>query len=217
MSVKLMTTEQIHNDLTGIARMWAGGVPTEQMDRVNALKSELKRRGVDQRIPGQEEIVTKSVVIEGMDEEQLTKELQSLSVRLGATPGDEALQERFANVRFQLRKLTKNGNGLVAQSEPQPAPSLSSFDEGMVRRTTAEIPRRSAASEQMLREEFLAAQAAHIGRAEEQHRKVELAKCAAKISTYALAKHPDPDGDDIEAACALGVAVAENIFAKVGL
>lgn len=103
MSIKTMTTEQLRGDLDALARTWPGGIPPEQTDRVNALKGELKRRGEDaaQRTPREE---TRSKNLLDMTDDQLAAELRVLSDRIGKDGKDEEAQERFANVRYEMRK-----------------------------------------------------------------------------------------------------------------
>lgn len=113
MSVKTMTVEQLRGDLDAVARMWPAGTPPEQADRVNALKGELKRRGEDfaMRAPREED---KPRSLLDMTDDQLSKELRKLSDRIGADPKDENAQERFANVRYEIRKRQRK-----ADADPQ--------------------------------------------------------------------------------------------------
>ena len=114
MSVKQMTNEQLQADLGVILNMGGGSPPPEQQDRYNALRAELKRRGADAtpRMPEQA-----SSNVEAMSASQLEAELRKLSQRIGANPNDEAAQERFADVRFEMRKRA----GYKAQA-PVPPP-----------------------------------------------------------------------------------------------
>lgn len=225
MSVKMMTTEQIHNDLSLIHRMWSGGIPQEQADRVNALKGELKRRGVEAKAPSDMPQSVQPGVLEDMNDDQLAKELRDLSVSIGKDPGNDGLQERFANVRFEMRKRATKAKTEQLTHTPDAHPSNGNGTR------IAENPgeavaepygrviggQRSEAREAALKEEFLAAQATHISRMEEMTRKVNLAKIAADVTATIIAKHADPNGDDIENACVIGLQVATNIFDKVGL
>ena len=117
MSVKTMTSDQIQGDLEAISRIWPSGVPPEQTDRVNALKGELKRRGETVRAatrqPPAAQTNGQPKSIAGMSDDQLAKELQNLSNAIGTDPNDDALQERFADVRFEMRKRAK-----AAKEEP---------------------------------------------------------------------------------------------------
>jgi hypothetical protein len=108
MSVKTMTTEQLQNDLKNVAQMWPGGIPTEQNDRVNALKSELKRRAVPTDVS--EMLPTEKILggsVASMSDDQLATELRKLSDRLGRNPKDEEAQTRFADIRFEIRRRIK--------------------------------------------------------------------------------------------------------------
>jgi CBS-domain-containing membrane protein len=108
MSVKTMTTESLQNDLKSIAQMWPGGIPTEQNDRVNALKSELKCRNATLDAS---EMMPREKVTEGaadvLSDERLASEMHKLSDRLSKNPKDEDAQTRFADIRFEIRRRAK--------------------------------------------------------------------------------------------------------------
>lgn len=222
MSVKLMTTDQIHLNLATIANMWPGGIPTEQYDQINALKSELKRRGVDAHPMTPTGPQTKPVVVEGMTMEQLQKELEILAGALGKTPNDEGLQERFANVRFELRQRLRNmpvTNAPLTQTvDSHPADPIldnnngngHAFQDGAVSRQTTQMPRVDPVAQ-------AAARAQQMHDMEQLVRKHNLAKLAAESASQILMKYADPNGDDIDNACTIGLAVANKIFEKVGL
>ena len=134
MSVKTMTTEQLQNDLKGVAQMWPGGIPMEQNDRVNALKSELKRRAAP--IDVSEMLPTEKILggdAASMSDDQLATELRKLSNRLAGNPKDEEAQMRFADIRFEIRRRAKSGtvetatkivNEETAQRAPVPHDQL---------------------------------------------------------------------------------------------
>lgn len=221
MSVKLMTTEQIHTNLATIHNMWAGGVPPEQTDQVNALKAELKRRGVDANAVSPALPQLKMQVPEGMTLEQLQKEMSTISEAISKNPHDDALQERFANVRFELRKRTKSAPVVQAanpatsetlmQEAAKPTNGHSSFADGAVERRTTEMPRQVDIAAQA------AVQLQRMQDMEQLMRKHNLAKIAAESASTILSMHADLNGDDIENACTIGLQVAEKIFEKVGL
>lgn len=224
MSVKLMTTDQIQNDLASVAAMWAGGIPPEQQDRVNALKSELKRRGVGVQPVSAPQPTNGSpqstVIPEGMTDEQLAKELQSLGERISKNPGDDSLQEQFANVRFELRKRAKNG----ATTKPAEPPQTNDFKVisnspigQAVGGTGGNNGMPTQQSLEAMRQDFADRQAAAQKMAEDLVRKHTVANLAARVTSGILSKYADPDGDDIENACTIGVAVAKTIADKVGL
>lgn len=228
MSVKMKTTEQLHQDLASIHNLWAGGIPPEQNDSVNALKAELKRRGVDAAVIRPEMPVARG--IESMTEDQLGAELRALSDRISKSPSDDDLQARFADIRFELRKRTKNGNGhepkktgafdpVTGETDMQQAAKPSSFQDGAVSRHTTEMPRRDLEAEERQKAEFMAVQAERVRLMEQAVRKHNLAKVAADVSANILTKYDisNVDGDVIENACTIGLQVAQNIFAKVGL
>jgi hypothetical protein len=125
MSVKLMTSDQIQNDLEATNRTWPGGIPPEQTDRVNALKSELKRRGETVRSAAKQQAPQangRPQSIASMTDDQLAKEMRDLASALGSDPNDDSRQERFADVRFELRKRAK----AAPAEETQPtSPSVS--------------------------------------------------------------------------------------------
>lgn len=108
MSMKTMTTKQLRGDLELLARTWPGGVPPEQADRVNAIKGELKRRGEETaaRAPGVETKPRGSLA--DMTDDQLATELQALSASISNDPKDDGAQERFADVRFEMRRRSKD-------------------------------------------------------------------------------------------------------------
>ena len=227
MSVKMMTTDQLHNDLASIHNMWSGGIPTEQQDRVNALHAELKRRGVDRRpIQPQEGIVARSIDV--MSEEQLAKELRDISERISKSPNDETLQEQFANIRFELRKRAKQAQPVIEQPkvtgafdpvtgetfmQQQAAPTNGN---GHAKQLIGQLP-PSEERMQALKAEFVEKQQAAQRAAEEMMRKHTVAQLAAKVTAGILTKFGDPNGDDVENACVIGVQVAQSIAAKVGL
>jgi len=111
MSVKLMSAEAIRNDLRTIDLTWPDGVPAQQVDRVNALKAELKRRGEPLDGPASPTMARAMNSITALSTEELEAELRTLSTR-----NDEASQTRFADVRYELRRRASNG------AEPAPPP-----------------------------------------------------------------------------------------------
>jgi len=119
MSVKQMTSDQIQDDLEQINRQWAGGIPPEQVDRVNALKSELKRRGEQARAVRPQAngngVNGKQRNVKSMTDDQLQKELSVLAETMERS--DEDAQSRFADVRYELRQRS-------ARAEPS-TPSVS--------------------------------------------------------------------------------------------
>lgn len=138
MSVKMMPTDQIRDDLETIQLTWPDGVPWQQNDRVTALKTELKRRGEPAVRPdGVPSLLTKKAIASATTDE-LETELRALSTR-----SDEGSQERFADVRFELRRRAKQ----LEADEPKVKPrssvvprelELPSDDE--VGRPTAPLP-----------------------------------------------------------------------------
>jgi hypothetical protein len=217
MSVKLMTTDQIHSNLATLHNMWPGGIPTEQVDQVNALKSELKRRGVDAKIQVPQGFpqpqAQQETPVEGMTADQLAKELGKVSEQLSKNPHDDALQERFANVRFALRQLTKNAPVAVQEVD------LSTNNgNGNGHGHVAPNFGQGVPSDQQAQDERV--QATHVQRMQDMEqlvRKHNLAKIAAESASNLLRKYDDPNGDDVENACTIGLQIAENIFGKVGL
>lgn len=119
MSVKLMTTESIRDDLETIAITWPDGVPATQVDRMNALKAELKRRGENANAPNgaPSKAGTGRRNVKSMDREELEQELRTLS-KAGSL--DDDAQDRFADVRYELRyRLVKKD---LAEDELPPGP-----------------------------------------------------------------------------------------------
>lgn len=223
MSVKMMTTEAIHTDLATIHNMWSGGIPAEQVDRVNALRAELKRRGADAQVIRPEQPVARD--LGEMTDDQLSAELRALSDRIGKNPSDEALQERFANVRFEMR----NRHGRQTQAAPKPITGNFDPNTGETHLQQAVngnghdrlVPRTVSNEARVLDEEqkqaFVAAQAEHVRLMEQAVRKHNLAKTAADVAATMLTAYKDPNGDDIDNVCTIAVQVAQTVFAKVGL
>ncbi len=118
MSVKLMTPQQIRNDLKTIQLTWPEGIPFEQIDRVTALKGELKRRGEPLEAPA-EEVQEADTPLALASDDKLAAELRALSVVVGRNPNDERAQSRFADIRFEIRKRAK------AAADQSAAPTLS--------------------------------------------------------------------------------------------
>lgn len=122
MSVKKMTVNQLRGDLEALARMWPGGIPPEQQDRVNALKGELKRRGEPEVAPPKNEpgVPASNKDPIDMSPAELEAELRSLSSRLSKDPNNEELQNRFADVRYAIRKNGGKQPAPEAQVEATP-------------------------------------------------------------------------------------------------
>ncbi len=224
MSVKMMTTDQIHNDLASIHNMWAGGIPPEQTDRVNALHAELKRRGAEARPASQDVSTDRSVgrpTIDTMTAEQLQAELKRLSNVIGTNPNDDAVQEQFANVRFELRKRAKNGTDHMVSETPKVAaydPVTGETD--LQRAVRGEIDMQAASGNghiEALKTEFIVQQERRLHEVAEQARKMHTAQLAVIVAATLLTKHADPNGDDVENACSTAVQVAMSVLTKVGL
>ena len=219
MSVKLMTTEAIQTDLAMIHNMWGGGIPPEQADRVNALKGELKRRNVTEQatralLPQERNTVGD---IASMTDDQLSTQLRSLSERISKSPGDDELQEAFANVRFELRKRSakaKPADMSETHVEQTPKTNGNGHDRLVPR---AVMDGESVDREEQQRQAFIAAQAERAKLMEQAVRKINLAKTAADVAATMLTQYKDPNGDDIENVCTIALKVAETVFAKVGL
>lgn len=212
MTVKLMTSDQINNELNVINRMWSGGIPPEQADRINAYKAELKRRGVETKAaPPQPTQQTANQAVSEMSDEQLTKELGETLQHVGRDLGDDNTQERFADLRFEIRKRNKNGNGspVIGSNATTTETSLAQ----QLAHLGGEVAGRSE-------EIFSDALARRVEARNQASRKYHLSVLAANAATNLLSTSNnvnDISGDDIEQACAVGVKIAENICAKVGL
>ena len=126
MSVKLITSDTIRADLQALALTWPDGIPPEQVDRVNALRGELKRRGEDPNVAASiptSAALTAQLPIGQMRQDDLERELRDLSDRLGKKPDDEAAQNRFADVRFELRRRAKSSPLAETATMPPPPPT----------------------------------------------------------------------------------------------
>lgn len=127
MSVKTMTTKQIQDDLKVIALTWPDAVPWEQADRVNALKTELKRRGEDPVVKPDRVTIANRGAIDMLPTEELEKELRGLSDQISRDPSNEEAQQRFADVRFEIRRRAKaqpNGDDAALQRPSLPPREL---------------------------------------------------------------------------------------------
>jgi hypothetical protein len=123
MSVKLMTLDQLRADLENLTLIYPEGIPWQQVDRVNALKGEIKRRNEPiERPAGSKSAVFKP--IPAIPTPELEAELRELSTRT-----DDDSQERFANVRFELRRRAKLLEDLAQEEDKK------------VKRTPAVTPR----------------------------------------------------------------------------
>lgn len=117
MSVKMMTADQLRDDLRSITLIWPDGVPFQQVDRVAALKAELKRRG--------EPLETTKAVAptpRGPDAEMTTEDLEA-ELRKLSVKSDEDSQKRFADVRFELRRRAKVDADAPGEPEGRPKTS----------------------------------------------------------------------------------------------
>jgi hypothetical protein len=112
MSVKLMTTKQIRDDLTTLALTWPDGIPWQQSDRVNALKGELKRRNEPFEVPVDPVTVNVAKPPSTATVAELENELRVLSDSISRDPKDEAAQQRFADIRYELRRRAKTSTDL---------------------------------------------------------------------------------------------------------
>lgn len=137
MSVKAMTTTQIRENLKTIALTWPDGIPWQQADNVNALKGELKRRGETFEKPVDPEVnVSANKSTTASTDDELQTELRALSDRISRDPKNEAAQQRFADVRFELRQRAKNGAEAAPPTRPPLPPrelELPSDDELVLR------------------------------------------------------------------------------------
>lgn len=152
MSVKKMTVDQIQGDLADLARRWPDGPPPEQYDRVNALKAELKRRGVTlmsdvtvkERPAPQQDAARASIAM--MSSAELDAELARLTEALAQ--GDDAeAQNRHADVRFEIRKRAREASPPAPQTVqpraieiPDSAPTQEARPERMVPRREMTSP-----------------------------------------------------------------------------
>jgi hypothetical protein len=123
MTIKTMTPQQIRDDLDALALTWPEGIPSEQTDRVNALRGELKRRGEDPWVAG-----AAKTPMASMDADELEMELRELSARIARNPNDEPSQKRFADVRYELRRRTKGSDDSSPKTTPLP-PRVLEFDD----------------------------------------------------------------------------------------
>lgn len=223
MSVRTKTTEALQKDLSEVMSMWGGGIPVEQQDRVNALTSELKRRGVEARIsvteapPNAQQTVPTSNLSD-LNDRALQVELDRLLAHVGKNPYDEEAQTRFADARFEARQRAKasNGNGRnVPLKEPLPevsTPEPMRMDQAAARREREPDFEKIAERNAIAMKEI-----------EQVHIRMQQAQVAAIVATRMITDGMTGDdlrtvdGDQIAAACDIGLAVAAQTFAKLGL
>lgn len=234
MSVRKMTTDQLKADLEAIILTWPDGVPEQQQDRVNALRGELKRRGGDE-VSMQPRPQASAVDLADLTDAALEKELRRLSGVIERNQKDEAAQERFAEVRYELRKRQKangesNGNGkemfggaVVARTTEMPArrvprqvdtPQLDTevFDE-----MKKEAALQAAVEVTPAQQAVAAKNGMLLEHIETEHKKVQLAQTASIVAARILDANPMVDDSTVEYACEIGLKVARTIFDKVGL
>lgn len=114
MSVKLMSAEAIRDDLETIALTWPDGIPFQQVDRINALKAELKRRNEPLERPVGSSSSLTARPMNAMTTDELEVELRTLSTR-----NDEGSKDRFAEVRFELRRRAKALEADAPKTKPR--------------------------------------------------------------------------------------------------
>jgi hypothetical protein len=136
MSVKLLSADALRADLETIALTWPDGIPPQQQDRVNAIKSELKRRGEPIERPPGAPAPTPAGPLDVMTTEELEAELRALSTR-----SDDASQTRFANVRYELRRRASAKTDEAPQQPQIPPRALEFPSDDEVARVA---PRRPA-------------------------------------------------------------------------
>lgn len=125
MSVKTMSPDQIRNDLRVIALTWGDSVPWEQIDRVNALRAELKRRGEPLENPaGRGTQNLRARELSTMTASELESDLRALSDVIAVNPKDESAQQRFADVRYELRNRAKGPSTEAPPSAPPLPPPV---------------------------------------------------------------------------------------------
>lgn len=136
MSVKLLSADALRADLETIALTWPDGIPLQQQDRVNAIKSELKRRGEPIERPAGSPAPAPAGPMDAMTTEELETELRTLSTR-----SDDASQTRFANIRFELRRRVNARTEEPASQSQVPSRALEFPTDDEVARV---VPRRPA-------------------------------------------------------------------------
>lgn len=134
MSLKQYTTETLQDDLAALARMWPDGIPEQQTDRVNAIKNELKLRGATlrrsqpaqpQRASVYEDSAAPAPSVNGgepinlLSDAALDSEYKLAARQVGDDPGNDVLQDRFATLRFEMRKRAKAKAEQPATPPPQ--------------------------------------------------------------------------------------------------
>jgi len=227
MSVRTMTTDALQKDLNSVMSMWGGGIPVEQADRVNALRGELKRRGVEARTQAaplasqdhQPNGEPTQPLLSELNDQQLQAELDRLLTYVGKNPMDEAAQTRFADARYEVRSRSKktNANGHVQEAAVQ-AVKVDHSERGV-----SDMQRMVEVKPQpLIVDQSFERNAAVMKEIEQIHIKLQQAQIAATVAARLLSDGAGGDiqymdGDQIAAACDVGVAVASQVFSKLGL
>lgn len=145
MSVKLMSAEAIRDDLETIALTWPDGIPFQQVDRINALKAELKRRNEPLERPVGSSSSLTARPMNAMTTDELEVELRTLSTR-----NDEGSKDRFAEVRFELRRRAKALEADAPKTKPRSSVTpreLELPDDDEVERVVPRRPLRPSQTE----------------------------------------------------------------------
>lgn len=238
MSVRKMTVGQLNADLEAIMLTWPDGIPEQQQDRINAIKGELKRRGADE-VSTQSQVrqQTSAVDLADLTEPALEKELRRLSEILNRNSKDEAAQERFAEVRYELRKrqkVTSNGNNGNGAKEYAPPPLAERKVPRQIETPQLDIEvidsmkKEAAALDQTPDAPYepppstVKAEAKNgmlLEHIEQQHLKVQLAQTAAICTTRLLEGKSlvSVSEAEIEEASFIGMRIARSTFEKAGL
>lgn len=224
--VRTMTTDQIKNDIATTVRQWPQGVPPEQDDRMKALYGELRRRGQDvltvqqQAQPQQAAAVASDAALADCSDEALQKELVGLSDRIAR--GDSAAQDRFADIRYEIRKRDKarpssiaarqiefdSEQPQVAQAAPQTAQSENGYSTN----------KRDWGVQQPQNGKSLLTSFEEV---EQRQNRLIYAQIAAKVSGDLLTAQTSAlgqiNGDDIQTACEIGLRITETVFKQLSI
>lgn len=201
MSVRLMTTDAIKKDIQVTVRQWPGGIPAEQEDRMKALYGELKRRG--QEAPDRPAAPEPQTELADMNDDGLERELRRVAERIGKEPENEDLQNRFADVRFEIKRRSKPAPSVVRREIEFDTPE-----------TIAQVepPRPSNGKSDLL---------LSMSAMELRANKLVLAQIAAKVAGELLTRQASVldqiTGDDIAIATGLGVEIAKAVFTKLDI
>ena len=222
-SVRAMTTEQIETDLETVSLMWPDGIPETQNDRVTALKTELKRR-LGTSVPREKAAAKpKSIMstsVEALDTDALGVELRRLAEVISKDDNNEEAKNRFADVRYELRRRARRDEPQAPKPSPQVAtPELDLSDVEAPKKRI--VPRLADSNEDAKAPNKAVEQFSRDAKMlQDTHVQLQLAAATVKVAVDILtAGGAIVSFEDqlIDIAVEVGAKVAQKAFEKFGL